>query len=59
MIETAIEQLPTVRDRRVRLMLELQAHAGAWFADPAEGSALFARFYDLLRANGARLPQRR
>ena len=58
-IETAIEQLPTVRDRRVRLMLELQAHAGAWFADPAEGSALFARFYDLLRANGARLPQRR
>lgn len=52
-IEAAIEQLPTARDRRVRLMLELEAHAGAWFADPAGGSALFGRFYDLLRANGA------
>lgn len=58
-IQAAIEQLPTVRDRRVRLMLELEAHAAAWFADPVEGSALFGRFYDLLRANGARLPQRR
>ena len=59
MIESAIEQLPTARDQRVRLMLELQAHAATWFADPAEGTVLFARFYDLLRANGAQLSERR
>lgn len=58
-IEQAVERLPSARDRRVRLMLELDAHGREWFAEPAAGSVLFGMFYDLLVAGGARLPQRR
>lgn len=56
----AVEQMAADgRDRRVRLMLELQAHGAEWFSDPAAGSVLFGTFYDLLHADGARLPERR
>lgn len=58
-IEQAVQRLPSARDRRVRLMLELDAHGQDWFAEPGAGSLLFGMFYDLLIAGGARLPQRR
>ncbi|WP_424449828.1 hypothetical protein [Microbacterium arborescens] len=58
-IEQAVHRLPSARDRRVRLMLELHAHAHEWFAEPGVGSVLFGAFYDLLIADGARLPPRR
>ncbi|MEV8274614.1 hypothetical protein [Microbacterium sp. NPDC077184] len=58
-IRTALDRMPSARDRSTRLMLELSAHGREWFADPAAGSALFGMFYDLLREGGARLPERR
>lgn len=59
-IRHALEQMASAgRDRRVRLMIELQAHGEDWFADPAGGSVLFGTFYDLLHQQGARLPERR
>lgn len=59
-VRRALEQMAaTERDRRVRLLLELQIHGASWFVDPAAGSALFGIFYDLLHRGGARLPERR
>lgn len=57
-IRAALAGMPTARDRSARLMLELVANGQEWFADPAAGSVLFGRFYDLLREGGARLPER-
>lgn len=49
-IRRALEQMAASgRDRRVRLMLELQVHGAGWFADPAAGSVLFGTFYDRTR----------
>lgn len=58
-IRTALASMPSARDRSTRLMLELAAHGQEWFADPAAGSVLFGTFYDLMRAGGARLSERR
>ncbi len=58
-IRHALERMPSPRDRRVRLMLELVIHGEEWFNDPAAGTVLFGSFYDLLYQAGARLPERR
>lgn len=54
-----LEQIPGGPDRMLRLALELEASGAAWFAAPAAGSVQFAGLYDLARAAGADLPDRR
>lgn len=58
MTRAALDSLPTLRSRLVRLMLEIESQGELWFAEPAYGSRQFCRFYDLLRQAGARLPER-
>lgn len=58
MTRAALGSLPTLRNRLVRLMLEIESYGELWFAEPAHGSRQFCRFYDLLRQAGARLTER-